>query len=74
VGAGLGFYWISDASEKDRYASGDTFVAFIRVPLGLSWALTSAPLEIFVELAPGVSFIPEVDAEFTGGIGARYRF
>jgi hypothetical protein len=46
----------------------------LRIPVGISWLLDAAPVEIFAEIAPGVGIIPETDLELGAGIGARYYF
>jgi hypothetical protein len=46
----------------------------IRIPLGLSFVLRAAPLEIFAEVGPGIGLIPETELFVDGGIGARFYF
>lgn len=46
----------------------------IRVPVGLSYLLGQVPIEVFLEVAPGVLLIPETDADIGAGIGVRYFF
>jgi hypothetical protein len=46
----------------------------IRIPIGLSYQFDGAPLEIFAEIAPGLSLLPSTDFYFGGGIGVRYYF
>jgi len=46
----------------------------IRVPLGLAYHFESAPLDVFAEVAPGLSLLPGTDFYFGGGIGIRYYF
>jgi hypothetical protein len=43
-----------------------------RVPLGLSFLVRDAPVEIFAEVAPGVLVLPFVGPMVQGGIGARF--
>lgn len=43
----------------------------VRVPLGLSFLVRELPLEVFVEVVPGVHVAPRVDALVDAGIGAR---
>ncbi|MFO8042154.1 MAG: hypothetical protein R6U25_03030 [Alkalispirochaeta sp.] len=45
----------------------------MRAPFGLQWYVLPQ-LELFAELAPGVSVIPETDFDLDGGIGLRYHF
>lgn len=46
----------------------------IRIPVGLAYHFDSAPLDIFAEVAPGLSLLPGTDFYFGGGIGVRYYF
>lgn len=45
-----------------------------RVPFGLSLEFTAVPLEIFLEVAFKLRFIPEVDPDVGGALGFRYYF
>jgi hypothetical protein len=45
-----------------------------RVPLGLAYQFENAPVDIFVEIAPGLSLLPGIGFHMGGGIGARYFF
>lgn len=49
-------------------------VVGLRIPLGLSFQISGAPVEIFLEVAPGVGFLPETDLIVDGGLGARWYF
>lgn len=46
----------------------------IRVPVGLSYQLEQVPIEVFLEVAPGVLLVPDTDADIGAGIGVRYYF
>ncbi|MFP4431689.1 MAG: hypothetical protein ACLFPV_10605 [Spirochaetaceae bacterium] len=46
----------------------------IRVPLGAGYFFETVPIELFLELAPGLQLYPATSADFTGGIGGRYYF
>ena len=45
-----------------------------RIPVGLIYEFDPAPLEIFVEVAPGLTLVPRTRANVGGGLGIRYRF
>lgn len=45
-----------------------------RVPLGLAYHFEDAPVEIFLEIAPGLSLLPGIGFYMGGGLGARYYF
>jgi hypothetical protein len=46
----------------------------LRIPLGLIYRFTKAPLELCLELSPGIELLPSTTLVGTGGIGLRYRF
>lgn len=45
-----------------------------RVPVGISWLLNGAPLDLFIEAAVILDIIPETEFEMNGGIGIRFIF
>ena len=45
----------------------------IRIPIGLVYEFDSAPIEVFIEAAPGMDVFPAVQFNGGGGIGIRYR-
>ena len=46
----------------------------VRVPVGVSYMLDNAPVDVFLEVAPVVDFTPSTRGGFTAGIGARFWF
>jgi len=46
----------------------------VRVPVGLDYVFTSAPIDIFVELVPVLNLIPSTNFELNGGVGIRFWF
>ena len=46
----------------------------LRIPLGVEWVPGKPPLGVFIEIAPGLGFVPLTYVFFQGGIGARYYF
>ena len=46
----------------------------VLIPLGLSFVFRTVPIEIFLEVAPGIGIIPGTFAIVDGGLGARYYF
>ena len=54
------------AQEKSRVG--------VRVPLGISYIFEKVPLDIFLELAPGIDLSPSTDFWIHGSIGFRYYF
>lgn len=49
-------------------------LAGARVPLGLSWFFGAVPIELGLELAPGIAVLPGPDLLVDGGLVARYWF
>lgn len=45
-----------------------------RVPVGISWLLGGAPLDLFVEVAGILDIVPDTDFDLNGGIGIRFVF
>jgi hypothetical protein len=45
-----------------------------RIPLGMAYQFEGAPVDIFAEIAPGISLLPEIKFYIGGGIGVRYFF
>lgn len=45
-----------------------------RVPVGLAYLFDGTPLDVFIELVPGLEIIPETKFDIGGGIGVRYWF
>lgn len=46
----------------------------IRGPIGISYMLDNAPVDIFAEVAPILDFTPNWRVEWNAAIGARYWF
>jgi len=46
----------------------------IRADLGLRYEFKGNPIDIFLEVAPGVRLFPETTAFMEGGIGGRFYF
>jgi hypothetical protein len=57
-----------------RVVFSDDATIGVRVPLGLDYMFSNAPVDIFVELVPILNLAPSTDFDFNGGIGARYWF
>ncbi|MFW6288473.1 MAG: hypothetical protein ACOC2Q_01695 [Spirochaetota bacterium] len=45
----------------------------LRIPVGLVYDIDDVPLEVFLELAPGLNLFPSTVFNFGGGIGVRYQ-
>ena len=48
--------------------------AAVQVPVGLAAQWNTAPIEVFLEVTPGVQVAPETEFDFGGGIGIRFYF
>lgn len=45
-----------------------------RIPIGLDYQFSTAPIDIFVEIVPILDLIPDTDFDIGGGIGIRFWF
>lgn len=45
-----------------------------RFPVGISWLLSGAPIDLFAEIAGILDIVPNMEFEMNGGIGIRYVF
>ena len=43
-------------------------------PLGIDWISSSAPVDVFLEIAPVLDLLPGTDLSFNAAIGVRYWF
>jgi hypothetical protein len=46
----------------------------VRVPVGLDYMFTDAPLDLFFEIAPILDLVPATELRINGGFGVRYFF
>lgn len=46
----------------------------MRIPLGLAYDFQNEPLDIFLELVPGLDLFPSTDFAFIAALGIRYFF
>ena len=53
--------------------SKDTTIG-VRIPFGLVYMFSDLPLDVFLELAPGMNLVPATTFDGGGGIGIRYWF
>lgn len=68
VGAGGKF----TVNNKNTPGSDSSFG--VRVPVGLAAQLEKIPLEISLEVGPGIELVPETEFDITGGLAARFYF
>jgi hypothetical protein len=55
-------------------AESDDALLGIRIPLGLAFHFNGVPLEIFLEVAPGLGILPRTRALVDAGLGVRFYF
>jgi hypothetical protein len=46
----------------------------VRIPVGIAYQVSSAPLDIFLELVPVLDLAPDTSFGFNGALGVRYYF
>ncbi len=56
-----------------KLSAGQELNLGVRIPIGLVYEFAEAPLEVFIEAAPGMDLFPAVQFNGGGGIGIRYR-
>ena len=67
IGAGVeGAYMDYNEKFQDRIYMG------LRLPFGLTYMFTNAPLDIYIELAPSVVVMRGMSSDTGAGIGLRY--
>ncbi len=71
VGAGLG---VHDHDEEHAHHEEDEVSLEARLPLGIAYTFRQVPIEVFLEIAPALEFIPDIDFDIRGGLGVRYFF
>jgi len=52
----------------------DDAILGVHIPLGISYIFEEAPLDVFLEIRPGINLIPATKFDMGGGIGIRYYF
>jgi len=70
----LPFYAGAGAKLEINAGPGDDTVVGLRVPVGVAVQWVQYPIEIFVEVAPGIEVAPSSELDLTGGIGGRFYF
>lgn len=76
VGAKLGvyyngyYYW---GRADDDFRNSSAWFG-IRAPIGLDFVFNNAPVDVFVELAPGMWLVQRPFFDFDAAVGARYWF
>lgn len=46
----------------------------VRIPVGIAWMPASVPIDVFLEIVPGLFLIPETDPDLDASLGLRYFF
>ena len=46
----------------------------VRVPLGMAYIFDNAPIDVFLEVVPGIAVVPGFGFGVDGGLGVRYWF
>jgi len=72
IGAG-GKLRVFTGQSKNKESKDKKVGVGLRVPVGLQFYVIDR-VELFGEIAPGISVYPATDFDIDGGIGARYYF
>lgn len=73
VGEGLLALYIGPGAQLSVFENSDNQFD-VRGPTGITYLLGSAPVDVFVEVAPTLSLTDPVTLRFDGAIGFRYYF
>lgn len=57
-----------------RIRFDDPAAVGVRIPFGIAWWPSGAPLDVFLEVAPILDLAPATELEVNGSIGVRYFF
>lgn len=71
LGAGVGLH---HHDKETKHHDEDELSLEARLPIGIAYLFRQIPLEIFLEIAPALEIIPDIDFDLRGGLGARYYF
>lgn len=71
IGAAIG---VAEGGGNGRGNNSDHAHFGIRVPLGMSFMIRPAPIEVFFEVALGMNVVPGASVLVDGGIGGRWYF
>jgi hypothetical protein len=71
-GLGPGFHRYEKEHKRNEDEEENRLEA--RLPVGLEYFIDKVPLGVFVEIAPALRVLPDIDFDFRGGIGLRYYF
>ena len=52
----------------------DNTAVTLRIPLGVTYVFANVPLDVFLELVPGMQLFPETRVAGFAGLGIRYWF
>jgi hypothetical protein len=58
---------------KNNRSNADDRIG-VRIPFGIAYHFSGAPVDIFLEIAPLLDLTPKTSAYFNGGLGVRYFF
>jgi len=65
--------WYYGIGGRVKNISNETHLG-ARVPVGVSYLVSSSPVDIFAEVAPVLDVKPTVNFNWNGSIGVRYYF
>jgi hypothetical protein len=71
-GLGPGYHHYEKEHKRNEDEEENRLEA--RLPVGLEYFIDKVPLGVFLEIAPALRIVPDIDFDFRGGIGLRYYF
>lgn len=69
---GIGGY--IELNEDTSGNSNDDDILAVRIPLGVSYLFSDAPIELFAEVVPTMEISPDTDLGMDAAVGGRFYF
>lgn len=66
--------FVLSAGIGGRLGTGHDAVVGLRIPFALAWWPAGVPIDLFIEVTPGLDLLPATEFEMQGGIGIRWFF
>ena len=71
---GIGARMKLEEDNNGRGRNNDDTLVGIRVPFGISYQFSKAPVDIFAEIVPVLDVVPDTEFDLSAAIGARFYF
>jgi len=72
LGSGRWFFYFG-VGGRVKLEEDDSLIG-PRIPLGIDYMFEGVPVDLFLEVAPGIDLAPDTEFRMNGGIGVRFFF